>query len=671
MANMIARLGVLLGLDTAEFNKGLADAGRKLDAFAAQAQRGAAVAGAAFVALTTKAMAYADEIADVAKANDFAIDSIIKLQDSLASSGGKAEDAGKLLASFTNYVDKAAEGSFEAQKLFAKLGVSFQDLGKLSTEELFNKAVKGIAAIEDPLTRAAKGMEVFGKAGKGVDFVGLADGMDRTTSDAQKQAQAIEQLAALYDKLAQAGRDFLLGFIKEFGTTISDTFDYIKKLTSGADTLKNILKGVVDNVLLAGAHIAYMFVQVYKEFETIARQIGALAVGDLDKFNRLHKEAVERAKKDRQDLENFEQKILGGAGGGRGFINPPLVGGEVAAGRATKAGTNPEEEKRKREAEAQAKRDADAHRRQLQEIEAISQAEVAYARLVSSVVELGHAEERRIQTQEVLADLESRRNQMAQYDFDYQQQFIRLTAERTEALKQLESVELLPSDREARQKRINELFQRQFDLIVKIRDVEKAKTIGTTEEGFMGAAKEFFKNLPTEMEVGAAMFGSMMGNMNRALDNFVRTGKMNFKDFAKSIILDLIAIQLKAQAMKLFANLFGFGNPTTSSTGSVDYSFAGMKMNFGGPKADGGAIASDSAYMVGERGPELFVPRMSGSIIPNRALGAMGGTTNVTNYNINAIDSKSFEERLMGSSNAIWAANLYAQKRLPLGAGRM
>ena len=164
MANMIARLGVLLGLDTAEFNKGLADAEKKLDAFVGQAQRGEALAGTAFVGLTAKAMQYADEIADVAKANDIAIDTVIKLQNALANSGGSAENAGKLLSSFSNYVDKAAEGSFEAQKLFSKLGVSFQDLGRLSTEELFNKTVKGIAAIEDPITRAAKGMEVFNRS---------------------------------------------------------------------------------------------------------------------------------------------------------------------------------------------------------------------------------------------------------------------------------------------------------------------------------------------------------------------------------------------------------------------------------------------------------------------------------------------------------------------------
>jgi hypothetical protein len=67
----------------------------------------------------------------------------------------------------------------------------------------------------------------------------------------------------------------------------------------------------------------------------------------------------------------------------------------------------------------------------------------------------------------------------------------------------------------------------------------------------------------------------------------------------------------------------------------------------------------------------LFVPKTAGTIIPNHALGAMGGTQIVNNYNIQAIDVKSFEDRIMGSSNAVWAANAYANKSLAIGRGRV
>ena len=46
-------------------------------------------------------------------------------------------------------------------------------------------------------------------------------------------------------------------------------------------------------------------------------------------------------------------------------------------------------------------------------------------------------------------------------------------------------------------------------------------------------------------------------------------------------------------------------------------------------RAVGGPVAGGTPYMVGERGPELFVPRNSGSIIPNNKLGG-SGTYNIT-----------------------------------------
>jgi hypothetical protein len=76
--------------------------------------------------------------------------------------------------------------------------------------------------------------------------------------------------------------------------------------------------------------------------------------------------------------------------------------------------------------------------------------------------------------------------------------------------------------------------------------------------------------------------------------------------------------------------------------------------------------------MVGENGPELFIPKTAGTVIPNNQLGTLGGTTNnsVTNYNIQAIDTQSFEQRLFGSSQAIWAANQYATKNMPTNRAR-
>ena len=666
MANMIARLGVLLGLDTAEFNKGLAAAGQKLDEFVGQAQKGAAVVGAAFVAMATKATMYADEVNDIALANDLAIDSVVKLQNALIASGGQAENAGRLLSSFTSYIDKAAEGSFEAQQAFAKVGVSLQDIGKLTSQDLLTKTIQGLGAIEDPVTRNAKAFEMLGKAAKGVDFVNLAQQMQVTTNDAKEQADAIRALSDMWGIIEKAGIDFMLNFITHIGPSMKATIDYLEQFIGKSSSFGIVFKTVFDTIAVLGANVAFVFQQIGLEIALTYEQAKALITLDFDRFGKVYDEYQEKFKRNRQQLDEFERRILGtGAQAGAASAQ----GAPAFGGRATRVGVDTEAEKRKREEEKEQKRLSDmyakAHRARLEEQADIDAAVLAYGRLITSVDEYQNSQRKQIELSEVLADLDSRRHRMADFEYQYQREFINLTAQRTEAIERLKEMDLMPSDREERIKRQNELYQRQVDLIVKIRDTERAKTIGTVGQGFMAEMREFFRTMPTDIETGAAMFGSMMMNMNRALDNFVRTGKLNFKDFARSVIQDLIAIQLKAQAMKLFANLLGFSaGPTTGTTVPVaDIPVPG--------RADGGPVAGGAAYMVGERGPELFVPRMSGTIIPNKSMGMIGNTTQVTNNYINAIDVKSFEERILGSSNAVWAANLYAQKRLPLGAGRM
>ena len=51
-------------------------------------------------------------------------------------------------------------------------------------------------------------------------------------------------------------------------------------------------------------------------------------------------------------------------------------------------------------------------------------------------------------------------------------------------------------------------------------------------------------------------------------------------------------------------------------------------------RASGGPVSSGSPYVVGEKGPELFVPNSSGSIIPNSKMGSGSGGAGGTNVNV-------------------------------------
>jgi lambda family phage tail tape measure protein len=178
--------------------------------------------------------------------------------------------------------------------------------------------------------------------------------------------------------------------------------------------------------------------------------------------------------------------------------------------------------------------------------------------------------------------------------------------------------------------------------------------------------QEMFISMQDSLKATQRVYDAVFGNMEKALENFVRTGKLSFKDLARSIIQDLIMIQLKASATMLFNSFlrsmgFSFG----SASGGTITGGSGLI-----PRASGGAVSAGTSYMVGEKGPEMFVPRTSGTIVPNNALSSVGGSQVINNYNIQAIDVKSFEDRIMGSSTAVWAANAYANKSLAIGRGR-
>ena len=82
-------------------------------------------------------------------------------------------------------------------------------------------------------------------------------------------------------------------------------------------------------------------------------------------------------------------------------------------------------------------------------------------------------------------------------------------------------------------------------------------------------------------------------------------------------------------------------------------------------RAQGGPVSAGTPYMVGERGPELFMPSRGGSIIPNNALG--GGSTNVV-VNVDASGSNVQGDQAQGKQlgvaiSAAVQAELVKQKR--------
>jgi hypothetical protein len=118
---------------------------------------------------------------------------------------------------------------------------------------------------------------------------------------------------------------------------------------------------------------------------------------------------------------------------------------------------------------------------------------------------------------------------------------------------------------------------------------------------------------------------------------------------------------VRIQAKEIVVGLFG-GASGSGNGGMLGSLFSGI---FGGGKAIGGPVNSNTPYLVGEKGPEIFMPRNAGTIIPNNALGS-GSTTNVT-YHINAVDAPSFRTMLAREPELIYAITQKGASSIPSG----
>ncbi len=110
-------------------------------------------------------------------------------------------------------------------------------------------------------------------------------------------------------------------------------------------------------------------------------------------------------------------------------------------------------------------------------------------------------------------------------------------------------------------------------------------------------------------------------NSAKALADFVTDGKASFGDLARSIINDLLQ-------MAIYQNITG---PLFKSLGGEGgfLSDIGSALGFGGGRATGGPVVPGQYYVVGENGPEVLVPGMSGTVIPNGGGGGMGLVVNI------------------------------------------
>jgi len=130
--------------------------------------------------------------------------------------------------------------------------------------------------------------------------------------------------------------------------------------------------------------------------------------------------------------------------------------------------------------------------------------------------------------------------------------------------------------------------------------------------------------------------------------------KTTFKDLARTLLVEvlstiieiiaretvLLAIEKAKTKQKIFQSQISRGSGVLQTIGKV-FGFA-----------QGGAVSKGQPIMVGENGPEMFVPNQTGQITQSARGTGNGGATTV-NFNINTVDASGFEELLVRSRGTI------------------
>lgn len=128
-------------------------------------------------------------------------------------------------------------------------------------------------------------------------------------------------------------------------------------------------------------------------------------------------------------------------------------------------------------------------------------------------------------------------------------------------------------------------------------------------------------NIKAAAETGKAGIEALYAPINRAKEmsdamgksfsdgiKGMITGASSFKDMMSSVIDSVIN---KLWEMYVVQQIVGF----------IDKAISGITGNPMPRRAIGGPVQSGQPYMVGERGPEMFVPSRSGSVVPNNKMG--------------------------------------------------
>lgn len=191
------------------------------------------------------------------------------------------------------------------------------------------------------------------------------------------------------------------------------------------------------------------------------------------------------------------------------------------------------------------------------------------------------------------------------------------------------------------EEKLNEWYEKQLEMLARFREERADLTAEFDEEELQLKQQHQAKLMQIESARSIAQLSAaenLFGNLADLTKNFAGEQSGIYKTMfalqkAAAIAQSIIAIQqgiAMAAANPWPINLAAMASVAAATAGLIS-NISGVTLN---ARATGGPVSQSQPYLVGERGPELFVPNTNGAIVPNNKLG--GG-----NVTVNLIEDKS------------------------------
>lgn len=588
---------------------------------------GTALAGAKFTGLVRDAIDAADQLNKLSQKVGVTVEALSELQyaGKLADVGTEALGTG--LRKLAVNLQEGAAGSKEAQQVFQAVGIAVQDLGKLSPDQALGRIADAFANAADGAGKTAIAVKLFGKSG--ADLIPLlnqgAAGLREAGDEARRfglviSADTARAAEAFNDNLTRLGSvttafandlaervlptlkrftDELVAGQRVFGSLGSALFT-IATTNPFASTAENIRNARQDIERLT-AQLQRIPASGYRLRESVAGDL-ADAKQRLEYFKEIQRmriAPVDDSMRDARDL------ALRGREAPKGQLSLPGAAGG-GGGSGARDGTQ-------RIANLGAQMVLD----QLNDLEKQAR------RIMAEAEQARAATEAEIERGIQVGPIEAERQMLAA------QQRLKSLMSQTKSGQRNEVYDDLKFLNEAfdnNKLSADELSAAYAVLRDRLEQIDKG--VKDTTPGFKIFADDAISQM-REIENAIRRVGS---TVTEELVAAFQKGRLDVSKIISAILTDLARLQIQRSiTTPLFNALGGLFGAGGGAKGTPTPTPAGTP--FGNPlpgRAIGGPVAANAAYLVGERGPEIFIPNGAGRIVPNAG---GGGSTIVLNIN--------------------------------------